>query len=269
MCDVKLVSMVEMIAGDFSSGGEFSLMAAGGLAASQCQNTPAAQCSSISYDTLPAGAAALLRPAPAPTPTPTPTPTEVLSGTIRMTVNNPREFQSRPESREVVKVSIASILHLDESLVHIDQLTFNAPGVALISQPRLLQDEASEAETGEISVEYTIDGPNLDVIQETIIGDEFSHGLADEIDAQLVERNLPQVHANVLETSGVVATTDAASAGDANDPDNSEGSSSNMGMIVGGGLVAVLVIGGVVFFSGVCTQEKKDEEYGMEMGRRT
>jgi len=64
-CNVKLASLVEMIAGDFSSGGELSLMAAGSFAAMQCQNTPTAECSSVSYDTLPASAAALLQSLPA------------------------------------------------------------------------------------------------------------------------------------------------------------------------------------------------------------
>lgn len=64
-CNVKLASLVEMLAGDFSSGGALSLTAAGSFAAMQCQSTPTAECSSVSYDTLPASAAALLQSLPA------------------------------------------------------------------------------------------------------------------------------------------------------------------------------------------------------------
>lgn len=199
-------------------------------------------------------------------------------------MDNPQEFLSRPKTKEVVKVSIAHVLHFNESFVHINRLTLYAPAAVLVSQRRLFrarQDGApdAEAETGDISVEYTIEGPNLQVIQESIDSDDFGHDLAVEMDVELEERHLPLSHPNVLATSASMSAAIAEDPEDNNsdDPDGSTNAEdpednnsddpdgSNLGAIVGAGLVGVLVLGGVVFLSGACSQENHDEAHGLEM----
>lgn len=191
---------------------------------------------------------------------------EQIIGTIKMTVDHPRAFESSEGSRECVRLSIAFALGINHLWVTIGSLMYNAP-TALLTNRRLLQsrqengeDNGEEAgdEAGEVEVQYVIEDPShnhtaLEATRQRIVGDE--HALDDEsfaahVDTELVAHNLPPAHPHVTQV-----TSEINSGRDPDDDDDSDFGVATIGLLVVT-LVAVCALAGlVVHMTGVCATE--------------